>query len=186
MPPNIETIANGSAGAEAGADQRGEQRDQHDLRAVDGEYVGAGRAERLHGRDRVALAREMAGDRIGDADAADQQRGQGDERQKLAEALDVALELRRGLVAGADFPAGIGKFASRLFFERDDRGVARCRCGQPQPVSPAHQAAGLQQAARAQRRLAHQQARAKADAAGEFVRLALSAPRAARSSRCRW
>ena len=50
----------------------------------------------------------MRGDRIGDADAADQQRGQADQRQELREALDVAFELRRGVVAGADFPAGIG------------------------------------------------------------------------------
>ena len=34
---------------------------------------------------------------------------------------------------------------------------------------PAHQAAGLDQAGRAQRRLADQQARAEADAAGELV-----------------
>ena len=53
----------------------------------------------------------MARDRIGDADAADQKRGQADQRQELGEAFDVAFELRRRLVAGADFPAGVRKFA---------------------------------------------------------------------------
>ena len=76
----------------------------------------------LHGRDRVALAREMTGDCIGDADAADQQRGQGDQRQELAETLDIALELRRSLVARADVPAGIGESRCALaFFECDAR-----------------------------------------------------------------
>ena len=45
-------------------------------------------------------------------------------------------------------------------------------CRQAQPIVPAHQTAGLQQAGGAQRRLAHQQARSEADAAGELVRLA--------------
>ena len=62
-------------GADACPDQRREQRDQEDLRAVDAEYVGAGRAQSFHGRDRVALARRVTGDRVGDADAADQQGG---------------------------------------------------------------------------------------------------------------
>ena len=46
--------------------------------------------------------------RIGDADAADQQRGEADQREVLREPLDVALELRRGIAAVADFPAGLG------------------------------------------------------------------------------
>ena len=156
--------------AESGADERGEQRDDHDLRAVDGEHAGARGAKRLHGRDRLALAREMAGDRVGNADAADEKRGQSDQRQELAEALDIAFELRRRLVAGADIPAGIGKLRLRLFFDRRHGGIARCGRGQAQPILPAHQAAGLQEAGGAQRRVAHQDARPKADAAGEFVR----------------
>ena len=152
--------------------QRREQRDHHDLRAVDGEHAGAGGAERFQGRDRLALARKMACDCVRDADAADEKRGQGDERQELAEALDIAFELRRGLVAGADVPAGIGKCALCLSFDRRHRGIARCRCRQTQPVLPAHQAAGLDEAAGAQRCFADQHARSKANAAGEFVRFA--------------
>ena len=160
-------------GADARADQRREQRDQQDLRAVDAEYVGAGGARGFHGRDRVALAREVTGDRIGDADAADQQCGQGDEGQELAETLDIALELRRSLFARADVPAGIREVAAGSLFECDDGAVGRVRCRQPQPILPAHQAAGLQKRAGAQRLLAHQKARAKSDAAGQSVRLVL-------------
>ena len=43
---------------------------------------------------------------------------------------------------------------------------------QAQPIGPAHEAAGLQQAGGAQRGLAHEEARPEADAAGELVRLA--------------
>ena len=102
-------------------------------------------------------------------------RGQADQGEELAEALDIAFELRRGLVAGADVPAGIGKLGCGLLLERGDGAVARVRVRQAQPVLPAHQAAGLQQPGGAQRRLADQQARPKADAAGELVGLAVSA-----------
>ena len=60
----------------------------------------------------------MARDRVGDADAADQQRGQGDQRQELAETLDIAFELRRGLAARADIPAGIRESAPRRLLDR--------------------------------------------------------------------
>ena len=49
----------------------------------------------------------MAFHRIADADAADQQRGQADDGEELGEALDIALELRRGVAAAADVPAGL-------------------------------------------------------------------------------
>ena len=43
--------------------------------------------------------------RIGHADAADEQGCEADQRQELREAGDVAFKLRRGIVAGADFPS---------------------------------------------------------------------------------
>ena len=133
------------------ADQGGEQRDQHDLGAVDREDAAAGGAERLHRADDVALARQDGGDRIGDADAADQKRGQADQREELAEALDVAFELRRSLVARADFPAGVGNgVCACLSIAATARSLVRCR--QPQPVLPAHQAARLDEPAGAQAR----------------------------------
>ena len=69
----------------------------------------------------------MTGHRIGDSDAADQQRGERDQRQELAEALDIALELRRGFLARADVPAGIRQIAASPLLEGDDTGVGRVR-----------------------------------------------------------
>ena len=87
--------------------------EQQHLPEIDREHAAAGRAERLQRRDHVALAVEMALHRVGDADAADQQRGQADQREELGEALDVALQRRRGVGAGADLPAGVGKLRAR-------------------------------------------------------------------------
>ena len=158
-------------GAQRGADQRREQRNEHDLRTIDGEDVAAGRAQRLHGGDRAALAREVARDRIRDADPADQQCRERDQRQELAEPLDVAFELRRRLVARARFPAGVGKFRFGLLLDRGDGAVACVGCGEPDPVLPAHQTAGLQQGAGAQSGVAYQKPRPETDPAGEPVRL---------------
>ena len=92
----------------------------------------------------VALAREVACDGIGDADAADQQRRQRDQRQELAEAFDVAFELRRRLVARADVPAGIREIRALAALDRGDGESLASARRQPQAVLPAHQAAGLQ------------------------------------------
>ncbi len=93
--------------AEHEPDRGADRRQQQHLREIDREHAAAGRAERLQGGDDVALAVDVALHRVGDADAADQQRGQADQRQELGEALDVALERRRSVVAGADLPAGV-------------------------------------------------------------------------------
>ena len=66
----------------------------------------------------VAPAVEMTLHRIGDADAADQQRGQADDGEELREALDIALEPRRGLGARADVPAGFGQLLARCVVTR--------------------------------------------------------------------
>ena len=114
-------MTNGSAAPSAAPMQRGEQRDQQDLGAIDRENAAAGGAERLQRSDHIALARKMACDRIGDADAADQKRGQADQREELGEALDIAFELRRGLAAGADFPAGVAGTAPAPVFAAPPR-----------------------------------------------------------------
>src|SRR6266576_1452342 len=57
-----------------GAYDCGEQRDCEYLGAIDAEDAAAGCAERFQGRDALAIARQMTGDRIGDADATDQER----------------------------------------------------------------------------------------------------------------
>jgi hypothetical protein len=67
----------------------------------------------------------MTGDCIGDADAADQERRQPDQRQELREALNIAFELRRGFAAAANLPAGLRKFGLRLLVERRHCAIAR-------------------------------------------------------------
>ena len=52
-----------------------------------------------------ALAVDEAAHRIGDADAADQQRGQPDQGQELREALDVVGEARIGVERGCGSPS---------------------------------------------------------------------------------
>ena len=49
------------------------------------------RVFRLQRGDGVAPPVDVASYRVGDADAADQQRGKADERQKLGEVIDIAL-----------------------------------------------------------------------------------------------
>ena len=95
--------------AEHEPDRAAERRQQQDLGKIDREHAAAGRAQRLQGRDHVALALDVALHRVGDADPADQERRQADQRQELGEALDVALQRRRRIVAGANLPSGLGQ-----------------------------------------------------------------------------
>ena len=126
--PNAAEIANGSAAPSASPIARADQRQQQHLQQIDREHAAAGRAERLQRRDHVALAVEMALHRVGDADAADQQRGQADQREELREALDVALQRGRGVGAGAHLPAGIRQLL------RGRRRRARPRRGRCRPA----------------------------------------------------
>ena len=115
----------------------------------------------------------MAFDGIGDADSANQKRGEADQSEKLGEAVDGAFKLGRGVVAAANLPACLRQCASRIGGERS-RGAIAGRVGrQPDPVDPAHQAARLQQFGRAQPGFADQEPGAQTYAAAEFVRLAV-------------
>ena len=108
------------------SDRRPDSRQQQHLRQIDREHPAAGRAERFQRGDHVALAVEMALYRVGDADAADQQRGEPDQGEELREALDIALERRRGVGAGANLPAGVGQL--RVGLRRPPpRRRGRCR-----------------------------------------------------------
>ena len=104
-------------------DQRTDHRENNHLREIDREDVAAGGAERLERRDDVAAAVDVAFDRVGDTDAADQQRGEADQGQELGKAADGALELRRGIAAGADFPAGLWQGVSRIVDQRGHRAI---------------------------------------------------------------
>ena len=69
----------------------------------------AGGAEALEGGDHLAPAIDVGGNRIGDTDTADQQGGQADQRQELAQSLQRARNLRRGIAAVADGEATFGQ-----------------------------------------------------------------------------
>ena len=75
-------------------------------------------AERLEGRDLVALAVEEGADRLSGADAADRQRRQADQRQEHRHLLDEAPDAGRGIAAVADVPAAVGKCRRRVRLER--------------------------------------------------------------------
>ena len=63
---------------------------EHDLREEDPEHRAARRADALHGGDDLAPLVDEGRDRVGDADAADEQRRQADERQELAQPVERA------------------------------------------------------------------------------------------------
>ena len=88
---------------------------QH-LRQMDAEHDAACRAEALEGGDHLAPAIDVGRNRIGDADAANQQGGQADQRQELAQPFQRARDLRRGIAPVAHGEAGFGQrllYASR-------------------------------------------------------------------------
>jgi hypothetical protein len=84
----------GQDGAGGKPDRRSRRRQQQHLPEVDREHLAAGGAS-ASGRDDVALPVDVALHRIGDADAADQQRGEADEGKKLGEMIDRFQRRRR-------------------------------------------------------------------------------------------
>ena len=144
-------MRNGIAAPTASPGTAPEHRERDHLRQIDREHARAGRAERFQRGDHLPPAVEMALHRVRHADAADQQRGQPDQREELREALDVALERGRGIGAGAHLPAGFRQLRLRRRGQRAHGAVGRVVVGQAQAVMPAHDAAGLQQPGGAQR-----------------------------------
>ncbi len=113
----------------------------------------------------------MALDGVTDADAANQESSESYERQELREPRDGALELRRGVAAAADFPAGLGQRCARIISQRLCCLVVGAIVRKPHPVDPAHQTARLQQRGGAQTVDTHQKARPESEAARQLVRL---------------
>ena len=150
---------------------RSDERERDDLHQIDLEHREAGGAERLQRGDDVATPVEMALDGVRDADAADDQRGQPDERQILGKSLDVLRHRRRSAGAGANFPAGLGQLRLRGGGHRLHGRIGCGAVGKPQAVMPAHHAAGLDEPGGAQRCFAHEKTRPKPDPAGELVGL---------------
>ena len=83
----------------------------------------AGGAEALEGGDHLAPAIDVGRNRVGDADAADQQRGEADEGQELAQALQRARHLRGGIAAVAHGEAGLGQRLLDAVAEAEEPGV---------------------------------------------------------------
>ena len=114
-----------------------------DLEEIDQRHDGGRRAEALEGGDGGALGIEEGAHRIGDADAADDQRGQADQRQELREAVDVVGERRGGAgrwCGSTSRPAG-----NSLFGACRGSPAVGDRCRQLDLVGVFDQAAGLHQ-----------------------------------------
>ena len=85
--------------------------------------------------------------------------------------IDVAFQRRRRVGAAANLPAGIRQL--RVGRRDHSIGGAVAAVGQSQPIGPANETAGHQQAGRAQRLVAHDHAGAESQSAGELVRFVL-------------
>ena len=73
-----------------------------------------------------------------------------DEGQELGEPFDITLELRGGVGARARLEPGFGQALLQILGEAGQRGVVVRAARQRHAIGPAHEAAGLQQAGRAQ------------------------------------
>ena len=113
-----------------------------DLEEVDQHDDEGRRTEAFEGGDRRALRIEEGAHGIGDADAADDQRRQADQRQELREAVDVFGQRGRGRsLVRIDQPAG-----GKSLFARRRCPRARRRIVQLDLVGMFDEAAGLDQA----------------------------------------
>ena len=152
------------------ADCDAQSGEEQDLDEIDADGEVRRRAEAFQRGDDVALSVEIAGHGIGDADAADDQRGEADQREELGEALDRPPEPRRGIVARPRLEAGIGEGVLDARGERRHRGVVE-RPRQRQAIVPVDEAARLDEAGRRQRRLPDHQPRAEGEAGRQPVGL---------------
>ena len=105
-------------GADRRAGKSAGESDDHELDHREQDDARSGRPDRLQDRERRPLALDEALRRIGDADAADNQRQETGQRQELGETIEVAGEIGRHVEARARLPAGLGE---RLVGFRDER-----------------------------------------------------------------
>src|SRR3954447_13184587 len=152
-------------------DSRTYSGENDDLGQVDREDVAAGRAERLEGRDHVAVSIDMAFDGVGDANPADQKRGEAYQSQELGKTADGALKLRGSIAAAANLPTGLRQRASHPLDRSRGGAVVGGIFRKFQSVDPAYKAARLQQSSAAQAGLADQEARAQSEPARKSIRL---------------
>ncbi len=137
----------GNEKAERDADDDADAGDQQHLQQVDAEDDAAGGADALEGGDDLAPAVDVGGDRVGDADAADQQRREPDQRQELAQPLQRARDLRRGIAPVAHREAALGQGLLDALAKGDEIAVGSPRGPvELERVAPADQAARLDEA----------------------------------------
>src|SRR5439155_20315469 len=87
----------------------------------------AGGAQAFEGGDDLAPAIDVGGDRVGDADAADEQRGEPDEGEELPQPLERARDLRRGIAAVAHGEAAFGQGLLDALAESDEPPIRLAR-----------------------------------------------------------
>ena len=122
----------------------------------------AGRgAEAFQRGDRRGLARDIAGDRIADADPADQERGDADQVQEKSDPVDEPLQRGRRIGAGAQLPAGFRKGGARRAHPAGSIAPPIALGSETQPVIIVHQRTGPDQLRRRQRSLCNGDPRTK-------------------------
>ena len=103
--------------ADGEADGDGGERDEADLPEIDGADGGGIGAERLQRRDGLRLGAEIGPHPARHADTGDDQRGEADERQELAQPVDEAAGAGGAVAAVLELEAGFGGGGLQL---RDD------------------------------------------------------------------
>src|SRR3546814_17946315 len=99
----------GGGGAQHQPEGDADQRQCEDLRHVDLEDEAAWRAKALQGGDGGGLALQVAADGVADADAADQQGRQPDQREEEAQPGDEADDAGRRPGGGAESTGQYGR-----------------------------------------------------------------------------
>ena len=129
---NAGQIGGGQPQRQAGGDP--DQREEQDLYPIYARDQAARGAQAFERRDGRGPALQIAAHRVADADPADQQRGQPDEGQEHAQAVDETGQARRRLAGVAHAPTGGRECLRQL--SPQDRGIASGIAGlrQAQPV----------------------------------------------------
>ena len=160
--------------AERRAGKRPDQGDNRELEDCEAHDGRAGSADCFENRKRRALAFDETLRRVGDADAADDQRQQSRQRQELREPLEIAAEVGRNIETRARLPAGMGKGPLGLAEKSSDRRFTRrfvCRA-HDDAGRPANQRSRLHQSRRVEGRLRNEDSGTQTHAGRQSIRFA--------------
>ena len=102
MSPNSASSTTGASVPSTRPMHDAHRRHRQHLGEEDAEHHAAGGADALHGGDDLAPLVDERRHGVGDADAADEQRRQADERQELPQPIQRAAHLRRGIAPVGD------------------------------------------------------------------------------------